>query len=147
MARFLKNEDYNFQIKTEILKLLDGSTPELSTNLKLLKAENAAIAQIRNRLSGRFDCEQIFTSMTGDDDTRDSFIVMIAIDMVLYHLYSQTASRDVPEHRQQRYQDVMEWLRDASLGELPTNLPSILSDTVQGEIRIWSQAPPEDHSW
>lgn len=146
MARFLKDTDY-FQIKTEILKLLDGSTAELSQNIKLLKAENAAIEQIRNRLSNRFDCDLIFTPSTSDTDTRDAFVVMIAVDMTLYHLYSQTGSRDVPEHRKERYQDAIDFLKDASRGDIPTNLPTILSDENQGEVRIWSASKPENHDW
>lgn len=146
MARFLKDTDY-FQIKTEILKLLDGSTAELSQNIKLLKAENAAIEQIRNRLSNRFDCDSIFTPSNFDPDTRDAFVVMIAVDITLYHLYSQTGSRDVPEHRKERYQDAIDFLKDASRGDIPTNLPTILSDENQGEVRIWSASKPENHDW
>lgn len=146
MARFLKDTDY-FQIKTEILKLLDGSTAELSQNIKLLKAENAAIEQIRNRLSNRFDCDLIFTPSNSDPDTRDAFIVMISVDMTLYHLYSQTGSRDVPEHRKERYQDAIDFLKDASRGDIATNLPTILSDENQGEVRIWSASKPENHDW
>lgn len=146
MARFLKDEDY-FQIKGEILKLLDGSTAELAGNYKLLKAENAAIKQIRNRLSNRFDCDLIFTPFTDEPDTRDAFIVMMAVDMTLYHLYSQTGNRDVPEHRKERYQDALDFLKDASLGEIPTDLPSILSDENQGDVRMWSAKEPENHDW
>lgn len=145
MARFLKDSDY-FQIKSEILKLLDGSTPTLSNNYKLLQAEAAAIAQIRNRLSGRFDCDAIFAPATNDEDTRDSFIIMVTIDMTLYHLYSQTGSKDVPEHRVQRYQDALDWLKDASKGEISTNLPGEITDDNPGEIRIWSKKP-ENHEW
>ena len=145
MARFLKDADY-FQVKTEILKLLDGSTSELGSNYKLLKAENAAIAQIRNRLSGRFDCDAIFTPSTEETDNRDSFIIMITVDITLYHLYSQTGHKDVPTHRENRYTDALEWLKDASRGDIPTNLPSILTDENPGDIRIWSDRK-EDHSW
>lgn len=145
MERFLKNNDY-FQIKPEIFKLLDGSAG-LSGNVKLLKAEQAAVDQVKNMLSGRFDCNRIFTPSTTDPDNRDRFIVMIVIDLVLYHLYSQTASKDIPEHRQQRYHDAVEWLRDAALGKIQTNLPSALSNIEQGDIRIWSAQKPENYHW
>jgi len=147
MARFLNDEDYDFKIKSEILKLLDGSTPELATNKKLLKAEAVARAQIRNRLAGRFDCETIFLPKIGDEDPRDQYIINIFIDITLYHLYSQTGSRDIPEHRKLNYQDAIEWLTEASLGNIPTDLPTILSEENEGDIRIWSQSPPENHDW
>lgn len=146
MARFLTDEDY-FQIKAEILKLLNGSTPTLANNYKLLKAENAAIKQIKNRLSSRFDVDLIFTPMEGESDGRDAFMVMLAVDMTLYHLYSQTGSKDIPEHRKERYQDALDFLKDASLGAIPTDLPTSLTDTNEGDIRMWSASPPENHDW
>lgn len=146
MGRFLKDSDY-FLIKNEILKLLDGSTAALGSSIKLLRAEETAIAQIKNRLAGRFDVAKIFAQNIGDPDTRDAFIVMITIDITLYHLYAQTGSKDVPEHRAARYQDVMDWLKDASNGSTPTNLPSALTDDNQGEFRIWSASKPENHDY
>ena len=146
MARFLTDEDY-FQIKAEILKLLNGSTPTLANNYKLIKAENAAIKQIKNRLSSRFDVDLIFTPMEGESDGRDAFMVMLAVDMTLYHLYSQTGSKDIPEHRKERYQDALDFLKDASLGAIPTDLPTSLTDTNEGDIRMWSVSPPENHDW
>lgn len=147
MARFLSDEDYDFKIKSEILKLLDGSTPNLATNKKLLQAESTAQDQIRNRLSGRFDCDKIFLPKVGDTDPRDHYIVNIFIDITLYHLYSQTGSRDIPEHRKLNYQDAIDWLRDASRGDISTNLPTIISEEKPGEIRIWSNSAPENHEW
>ena len=146
MGRFLKDTDY-FQIKPEILKLLDGSTAELASSIKLLRAEQAAIDQIKNRLSGRFDVAKILGDADDSNDERDNFIVMLAVDLTLYHLYSQTGSKDVPEHRSSRYEDAITWLRDASKGDIPTNLPSALSDTNQGDIRLWSGSAPENHDW
>lgn len=143
MSRFLKDTDYNFQIKSEILRLLDGSTSDLSSNLKLLAAENAAIAQMKNRLSGRFATGEIFDG----SENRDSFIIMITVDITLYHLYSQTGHKDVPEHRANRYQDAIDFLKDASNGTIATNLPTALSDTNQGETRMWSQYEADDHNY
>jgi len=145
MARFLKDSDY-FLIKTEILKLLDGSTAELNQSIKLLRAEDTAVAQIKNRLAGRYDMTAIFGA-TQDPDGRDAFIVMIVMDITLYHLYAQTGSKDVPSHRDQRYQDAIEWLRDAGMGKTATNLPTALSDDNQGDFRIWSASEPENHEY
>lgn len=146
MSRFLKDTDYNFQVKNEILKLLDGSTAELASSVKLLSAENAAIAQMKNRLSGRFATDIIFAG-AADPDPRDSFIIMIAVDITLYHLYSQTGNKDVPKHRADRYQDAIDFLKDASNGTIATNLPSALTDTNQGDLRMWSQYEADDHNY
>ncbi|WP_367867887.1 phage protein Gp36 family protein [Pedobacter sp. WC2423] len=147
MGRFFKDTDYAFQVKSEILRLLDGSTPELASSIKLLRAEQAAISQMKNRLAGRFNTDLIFSDSLIEPDTRESYIIMIGIDITLYHLYSQTGSKDVPEHRSSRYQDAIDWLKDVGNGNSFANLPSALTDTYQGEIRLWSDSKPENHNW
>jgi len=73
---FLKEDDYNVLIRTEIKQiLLDNYTEQ-----KLLSAEQMAIAQIKNYLSGFYDCEKIFTQT---DEQRNAFIVMITLDCTL----------------------------------------------------------------
>lgn len=144
MSRFLKDTDYAMQIRSEIKRLLDGSTVgDTEPPLKLLRAENTAISQIRKYLSGRIDCDAIFNAV---DDARDEFIITICIDIALYHLYSQTGNKDIPTHRQTRYDDALEWLRDAGKGEINTDLPSNLTDDNPGEVRLFSK-PPENHRW
>lgn len=149
MSRFLKNTDYKVLIRQEIKKLLDGSLPGDDENspppTKLLQAESAAIQQIRNWLSNAYDCDTIF-SASNDPDERDQFIVVITIDITLYHLYSQTGHKDVPEHRSQRYQDALDWLKAAGKGEIGADLPTLPSEDNPGEIRI-SSNPPENHTW
>lgn len=145
MARFLKDSDYEDQIKNEIRRLLDGSSPTVENNYKLLQAELKAISQIRKWIGGRFDCDEIFSQT---NDARDYFIIMIVIDMTLYHLYAQTPHKDVPEHRKVRYQDAIDWIQKASTGEIKaSDLPTILSDTNPSDFRIFSSKPPENHDW
>jgi phage gp36-like protein len=141
--RFLKDTDYAFQIKAEILKLIDGSTPNLSDNYKLLKAENAAIKQARNWLGSRIDRDVVFAA-AGEPDTRDEFIVMLIIDLTLYHLYAQTPNKDVPAHRSSRYEDALSWLKSAGSGEIETDLPTAISETNDGQTRMWSKGYDDD---
>lgn len=150
MARFILQSDYEMQIRTEILRLLTAPT-DFYKNAKLVRAENTAIAQIRNRIGARYDCAQIFAAITeGTDDTRDQWIVTITIDITLYHLYSQTGSKDVPEHRSQRYQDAIDWLKDVGNGNTPCDLPALIdpdTEEVVSDVRIWSQNTPNNHKW
>lgn len=134
MARFIKQEDYSMQIKAEILRLLTSNSDEWFNTAKLLRAENTAIAQIRNRISKRYDCSQIFAPAESEEiDNRDQWIVTISIDITLYHLYSQTGAKDVPEHRSQRYQDALDWLKDVGNGETLADLPVIV-DEATGQV-------------
>lgn len=142
MARFILQTDYAMQIKQEIIKLLTET--EWYQSAKLVRAENTAIAQIKNRISKRYDCDQIFAGFTeGETDTRDQWIVTITIDITLYHLYSQTGMKDVPEHRSNRYQDAIDWLKDVGNGTSYANLPVITDGDGEeySDVRMWGREP------
>ncbi len=154
MARFLIQEDYESQIKPEIIKLLTDPTNWFDS-AKLIRAEQKAIAQIRNRIGKRYDCDAVFQPLlppaeSGEQlDSRDQWIVTITVDITLYHLYSQTGSKDVPEHRNNRYQDAIDWLKDVGNGETTANLPELTDDDtgeIYSEFRLNSRAP-ENHKW
>lgn len=148
MARFLKEEDYGMSIKSEIIKQLTSNDAEWFNSSNLIRAENTAISQIKNRIAKRYDCAQVFAP-AGTTDARDQWIVTITIDLALYHLYSKTGSKDVPQHRQDRYQDAIDWLKDVGNGETTADLPEKI-DTNTGEafseFRLSSRTP-ENHKW
>lgn len=147
MARFILESDYDMQIKNEILRLLTAT--DFYTSAKLVRAEQTALAQIRNRIGKRYDCNIIFAPIVaGDPDTRDQFIVTITIDIALYHLYSQTGMKDIPEHRSNRYQDAIDWLKDGGNGSTPVDLPPVIDDNGDqySEVRI-NSSPQENQRW
>ncbi|MFV0378336.1 MAG: phage protein Gp36 family protein [Mangrovibacterium sp.] len=143
MARFIAQEDYDMLIKQEIIKLLTAPI-EWYNAAKLVRAENTAIDQIKNRIGKRYDCSLIFTPPAGEPegaDTRDQWMVTITIDIALYHLYSQTGMRDIPEHRANRYQDAIDWLKDVGNGTTSANLPELTDESgeVVSDVRIWGR--------
>ena len=149
MARFILQEDYSMQIKQEIIRILTAPT-EWYSSAKLVRAEQTAIAQIKNRLAHRYDCAAIFLGFTpgfneGETgtDTRDQWIVTITIDLALYHLYSQTGMKDVPEHRSTRYQDAIDWLKDVGNGTTTADLPPLVDSAgdAYSDVRIWAREP------
>lgn len=143
MARFLLDTDYDVLIRTEV----KGILLENFSQTKLLSAENMAIAQIKNYLNGRYDIQAIFTAI---EEARNSFVIMIAIDCALYHLYSSIAPNKIPEHRSERYQDALEWLKLAAKGEAIADLP-LIKDATTGEdkssVRINSNYKPSNNKW
>lgn len=58
------------------------------------------------------------------DDPRNAMLVMYLIDMTLYHLYAAQTLKAISEHRSQRYQDALDWLKDARDGKIETGLPA-----------------------
>lgn len=147
MARFILETDYDMQIKQEIIRLLTAQ--EFYQSAKLVRAEQTAIRQIRNRIAKRYDCDKIFTAVIPDDpDTRDQWIVTITIDIGLYHLYSQTGMKDIPQHRQDRYQDALDWLKDVGNGDTIPELPALVDEdgNEYSEVIINSR-PQENQRW
>ena len=157
MARFIIETDYAMQIKQEIIKLLTSVT-DWYTTTKLVRAEQTAISQIKNRIGKRYDCAAIFAPLlppaVGENpgeqiDIRDAWIVTITIDIALYHLYSKTGAKDIPQHRADRYQDAIDWLKDVGNGGTSADLQAVL-DAVTGdeysEVRIWGREPI-NHKW
>lgn len=120
--RFVHEDDYSTLIRTEIRNFLAVGYDDV----KLAMAENMAIAQIKNYIKGRYDIDVIFTGFQSPDpDPRNHYILMITIDCALYHLYTNTAPDRIPEHRAQRYQDAIDWLRSVAKGETIADLPMI----------------------
>ncbi|MDR1865982.1 MAG: DUF1320 domain-containing protein [Bacteroidales bacterium] len=132
---FITNDDYDLQAREEILQLLDGTADKSILRI----AERMATDQIGQYISGRYDTEFIF-SRQGED--RNYFIVMITIDIALYHAWSKRAPRKMPELRAQRYQDALDWLKSVGDGTISTGLPQAPEDEYQGDILIQSKYKP-----
>lgn len=151
MARFLKDTDYDTLIKEEIKRLLDGRAPDgTGTPVKLVNAENMAIKQIKNRIGSRYDMTTEFAKANTPTDLRDAFLVMITIDIALYHLYSQTGHKDIPKHRNDRYVDAIEWLKDVGTGVQEaalTPLPAPADGSVTLPDMRLSSEDQENQKW
>ncbi len=142
MPRFIKEADYAGLIKPEIKKQLTGTTGT-EASLAQARAEDTAIATIRQKIGHRYNCDIIFTPapLTGAD-TRDLYIVHIVIALALYDLYSQTGTKDLPEHRHTQYEDAMTWLKEVGRGDRAASLPPLLDgdgDTLPVDIRFNSR--------
>lgn len=118
---FITNDDYSVLVRNEIKDILLENYSEA----KLRAAEQMAMHQVKNYLAGKYDVNEIFNKV-GDD--RNSHIVMITLDCALYHLYTSTIPRKMPEIRSQRYQDAIDWLKLIAQGEAVADLPKPKSE-------------------
>lgn len=134
---FLTEDDFEVQVKEEILNLLGA-------NSTIEKAERMAIDQVKAHISGRYDVATIFAK---EDEERDHYLVMIIIDMMLYHLWAKKAPRSIPEYRDKRYTDALSWLTDIGTGKMPTALPQLAVAEYSNEIRIYSIHAPSDNKY
>ncbi len=146
MSRFITEADYDVLIRTEIKNIL----LENYSVTKLQSAEQMAISQIKNYLAGRYDVALIFTpTVAGTDDIRNSYIVMITIDCALYHLYCSIAPNKIPEHRSNRYQDAIDWLKLMAKGQGNADLPMITNSNgeAKGDFRLSSNNTASNNKW
>lgn len=143
---FLKESDYTVLIRNEISKIIDVT----NERTKILAAEKMAIAQMRNHLAGRFDVVAIFMDAPDDgaEDLRDQYIVMLAIDITLYHIWTKEGPNNIPKTRELRYNDALEWLKAVQSGA-QADLPLATDEdgNVQGLVKIWSQREIEDQTY
>lgn len=102
MSEFILPEDYDASIHAEIL---DRITRSDTAVVKI--CEHRAIAEMRGYLGGRYDCDAIF-SAEGPD--RLQLVVMMAVDITVYHLFCLHNPKAMSDIRRQRYERAVEWL-------------------------------------
>lgn len=139
---FLTEDDYSVLVRTEVKDILLDNY----TDTKLKSAEQMAIHQVKNYLAGRYNVDLIFSA---EGENRNSHIVMIVLDCTLYHLYTSTVPKRMPEIRSLRYQDAIDWLKLAATGDAAADLPPATDEdgnTLQG-IRISSRYPITNNKW
>jgi hypothetical protein len=59
------------------------------------------------------------------DDNRDAQMVMMIIDVALFHLHSRIAPRNIPELRVKRYEAAVDWFHMCAEGKITPALPLI----------------------
>ncbi|WP_136464933.1 phage protein Gp36 family protein [Flagellimonas onchidii] len=146
MGRFITDQDYSALLRDEIKDIL----LEDYTDAKLYRAEDMAISQIKNYLFGRYNTDAIFKPRAdGEPDGRNAHIVMVTIDCAVYHLYTSLAPNKIPQHRADRYQDVLNWLKDVSRGKAMADLPKKTDNNGNDlyDFRITSEYPNEENRW
>ncbi|MCZ2128845.1 MAG: DUF1320 domain-containing protein [Bacteroidia bacterium] len=119
---FLSQSDYTAQIQPEIKQAI-SSDPSLWTASELQAQE-----EITGYLRNRFDVADIFSKINNDRNPR---IVMLMVDIVLYHIHSRIAPRNIPEIREVRYEQAIEWLKAVNKGTIVPDLP-MLDDPING---------------
>ena len=110
MSKFIELTDYDASIHREIL---DALTREDNAVVEI--CEDRAVEEMRCYLSKRYDCDRIFTR-TGDE--RSQLVLMMAIDIAVYHIFSIHNPRNLSPLRKERYERAVEWLRAVAAEEI-----------------------------
>lgn len=94
-------------------------------------AINQATGQLRSYLSVQYkiDLELVKTGAA-----RDPLIMMLAMDLVIYHLFSYIDPSHIPQSRDDRYKAALAFLKDVRDGVASLNIAEV-DDTTIFEIK------------
>lgn len=140
MSKFIDINDYDASIHRDILDSLvrqDESLVEI--------CEDRAISEMRCYLSGRYDCDAIFSAV-GDD--RHQLVLMMALDIAIYHIFSIHNPVKLSQLRKDRYERAVEWLKAVAKGGISIDAAPLADHDVQlahQSFRIVSNRKRHNH--
>ena len=115
MSQFITLEDYDASIHREILDALLRHDSDVSDSAIVEICEDRAIEEMRCYLSKYYDCDAIF-SATGSD--RNALILMMAVDISVYHIFCQHNPYKISEVGKDRYNRAIEWLKAVAAAQI-----------------------------
>lgn len=106
MSKFINPEDYDASIHREIL---DALTREDDSLVEI--CEDRAIAEMRGYLAVRYDVDALFSA---EGKERNPLVLMMAIDIAVYHLFCIHNPQKMSQIRKDRYERAIEWLKQVA---------------------------------
>lgn len=124
MSEFIQTSDYNASIHREIIETITRGDDEV-----VEICEDRAVDEMRSYLSGRYDCDAIFAAR-GED--RNTLILMMAIDITIYHIFSIHNPQKLSQVRVDRYNRAVEWLKAVAAGKISiADAPLLPEETLK----------------
>lgn len=115
MSQFITVNDYDATIHREILDaLLRHESPQSDESIVEI-CEDRAIAEMRGYLNKFYDTDAIF-SARGDE--RNQLVLMMAVDIAVYHIFCQHNPYKMSQIRKDRYDRAIEWLKAVAAGNI-----------------------------
>ena len=75
-------------------------------------------------------------------DLRDPYLILIVLNITVYHLHTKVSKRLTPQDVADNYADALDWLKGVSKGEFVPNFPELIpdADTQTNHFQFGSQA-------
>lgn len=140
---FLTDTDYRVVVGEAAFRAISQASAEI-----IGRAEEEAIEEVSGYLRPKYDVARIFG---GDGAERNSQVVMVTVDVALYHMVSAMPQRLGYEIREVRYKRAIEWLEGVSKGRIVPDLPEAGGDDGGGEEGVgrmsWRSAWKRGNEW
>lgn len=137
MSQFIELSDYDASIHRDILDALtrnDEAIVEI--------CEDRAIAEMRGYLCGRYDCDTLF-SATGKN--RNQLVLMMLIDIAVYHLFCIHNPQKLSQLRKDRYDRAVEWMRAVKDGLTVDGVPLLPKEERKSRYEMSSNRKRINH--
>ena len=139
MDNFIKLEDYDASIHREILNAI---TREDAAVIEI--CEDRAVAEMKGYLKARYDVAALFDPSR---KKRHPLVLMFAIDIAVYHLFSLHNPQKMSQLRKDRYDRAMEWLRQVAAQKiLIDGAPELDQETLAGRTPLRVSSNPKRHN-
>lgn len=120
MSNFITLQDYDASIHRDIL---DALIREDETIIEIV--EDRAVSEMKGYLARRYDTEAIF-SATGD--TRNQLVLMLALDMTIYHIFCIHNPLKLSAMRKERYERAIDFLKYVARGKANIDAAPLLPE-------------------
>ncbi|MDR2890751.1 MAG: DUF1320 domain-containing protein [Alistipes sp.] len=110
MENFISKQDYSASIHAEIL---DAVTRADDAVIEV--CEDRAIAEMKGYLTGKYDTDKAFAAR---EKERHELLLMMAIDIAVYHIFCIHNPRNISKIREERYKRAVEWLKGVRRGDI-----------------------------
>ena len=126
MSQFISKNDYSATVHPDILEAITRQDEAI-----IEICSERAISEMRFYLSGRYDCNKIF-SATGND--RNQLVLMMCVDISVYHLFCIHNPQKLSAIRKDRYDRAVEWLKAVRKGDISVEGLPLAERTPEEEL-------------
>lgn len=127
---YLNDSDFDLTIQDSNLQQIISSNEAIRQ-----QAELVAIGEARSYLIQKY---QFDTELELTGEARDPQLVNYLCDLTLYHLHSRISPRNIPQLRQDRYDNAITWLKMCATGDVT---PKLLEYEVPQKMIRWGSTP------
>ena len=134
MDNFITIEDYDASIHREILDSLLRKNTETYDPQIIEICEDRAVTEIHSYMNKTYDG---FARCAARGDERHPLILMFALDIAIYHIYSQHNPYKMSVIRKERYERAIEWLKGVMTGDVTIDGAPLLPEDVLADNSRW----------
>lgn len=141
MNHFLTDDDYTAVIDRKAFEVAQQGDPNIR-----MRSEQMAVEEISSYVRTRYDAQKVFDAR---GEQRNRMIVMLCIDVALYHLLCALPGKMGMEIRKQRYERAIDYLRSLQAGKVALELPPLTdpSGADQSSMMLFGSEAPNKHYW